>query len=149
MEPIAGGPFRPPGRFDAVEPRSVSFASAVRLLVEDELPELLFGVEKRLRAVESEDPDPPPAAALDAVLEEEEVPEAGAAEDDEEDDDELACPELEEEDDEEVEEDELPEEEAWNVGLLEIALTLAREEEGIPALGLPRRPRNCGTTMAA
>ena len=76
LEPIAGGPFDPPGRLEAVEPRSVSAARGRRtfeVALELELPAAV-GVLKRFSAVASE---VPPVAA------EAPVPLAAAAPDDE------------------------------------------------------------------
>jgi hypothetical protein len=127
-----------------VEPRSVSLASAVRALAEEALEEPLFGVEKRLSAVVREELAPELEVPLDDALVDE--PDEDDAEEDEED--EFVCEELvevEEEDDD----DELPEEEGWKVGVLEIALVLAREAEGSEAVGDRRVPRSRGTIMAA
>jgi hypothetical protein len=127
-----------------VEPRSLSFARAVRALDDDELEDPLLGVEKRFRAVDSVELEPLEAEVplVDALEEDEEdaVEEADA--------DEEACDELDELLELE-EDDELPAPEDWKVGALEIALTLARAADGSELVGLRRVPRNCGTSRAA
>ncbi len=149
-EPMAGGPFEPPGRFAAVEPLSDSLARALREAAEldDELDDPLFGVLKRLSAVESavpplaELPDEPDAELLfeadgAALLEVEED-----ADDEEELDDEEADEELLEELEEELLD-------PLKVGVLEMEVVVARDADGSVEFGAWRLPRSCGTMSAA
>ncbi|MGE5644169.1 MAG: hypothetical protein ACM336_00115 [Acidobacteriota bacterium] len=105
---------------------------------EAELP--LLGVLNRFNAFASV---PPPACAAVAV------PPAAPPEPLEGDE-----VELEEDDallveDEEEEDDEFPRPAALNVGLLEMAVVVARDAEGSVEFGPRRLPRNRGTTSAA
>lgn len=157
LDPIAGGPFDPPGRLEAVEPRSVSAANGVRtfdVALELEAPAAV-GVLKRFSAVAREvppvaaEPPAPGAAAVPDDDEEFEVVDvdcvAAADVDAPEELEELVD---EEEVDEDVEVDPLCPE-ALKAGVLEMAEILAREAEGSEALGVRRLPRSWGTSKAA
>lgn len=137
LVPIAGGPLAPPGSSDAVDPRSVSLVSGVRAF-EELLLELLpplAGVLKRFNAVARE---VPPVAAVEleltagaaaAEVADESVPEPAEA----------SLPEL---GAVVVEEDELVCPEGRNVGVLEMAVVLARAADGSAVLGPRRVPRS-------
>ncbi len=139
----------PPGRFAEVEPRSVSLASAFRVADADELDDPLLGVENRFRAVDRDDPPEPAEPVPDCAAELDEDDEEACA-----DEEESSWPELEEAVEldallEEPEEEELPAVPGVNVGVLEMAVVVARDAEGRLAWGARRRPRNCGTVSAA
>jgi len=148
--PAEGGPFDPPGRLDAVEPRSPFDTSGARAWL-DELPlEPLVGVLNRFSAVAIEPlPEADVCPLEDAVLdvELELLPEdVCEAEDEDAEPVFWALLDVEEEDVEEVDDPAVP---GVNVGLLEMAVVLARLAEGRDVPGLRLVPRSCGTSNAA
>lgn len=147
VDPIAGGPLEPPGRFADVEPRSWLLARAVREL-EDELEELaLFGVLKRFKAFASEVPPAcaPAAPGVAAVPLPDDAPVAAPEDDPDCVDEDASAAVLELE----ADDDELPCPDGRNVGVLEIAVVVARDADGSAESGPCRLPRNCGTISAA
>ncbi len=124
----------PPGSCDAVDPRSVSLVSGGRALEELELLPPLAGVLKRFNAVARE---VPPAAAVELELTAGAA--AEAADESAAEPVEASLPEL---GAVVVEEDKLVCPEGRKLGVLEMAVVLARAADGSAVLGPRREPRS-------
>jgi hypothetical protein len=128
----------PPGSCAAVDPRSVSLVSGGRALEELELLPPLVGVLKRFNAVAREVPPVAAAAVEPAAGAAVEAADEAAAEPAEASLPELGAVVVEVV----VEEDELVCPEGRKLGVLEMAVVLARAADGSAVLGPRREPRS-------